>query len=128
MKGSNVLLMISHCGIWTGCICVATHLCGLHINGCDVTILFAGHFLADEFQCRGWSLNFNPLGLPLWIDQIIHVGQILMYVRRMKVSERHYRPLASIAKDLPCQFCSPRFSKRGRDGLPSPTSVLVSTC
>ncbi len=24
----------------------------------------------------------------------------------MKVSERHYRPLASIAKDLPCQFCS----------------------
>ena len=77
MKGSNVLLMISHCGIWTGCICVAAHLCGLHINGCDVTILFAGHFLADEFKCRGWSLSFNPLGLPLWIDQIIHVGQIL---------------------------------------------------
>jgi hypothetical protein len=39
MKGENVLLMISHCGIRTGCICAAAHLCGLHINGGNVILM-----------------------------------------------------------------------------------------
>jgi hypothetical protein len=78
MKGQRALLMITHCGIWTGCIAIAAHLVGLRIDAFDVVFLFVVHWLADTAKARGWYRNADPLGWPLWADQGIHLVQLLV--------------------------------------------------
>jgi len=76
-KGKRLIMMITHCGIWTGCISVAAHLCGTVLGLPTIAVLFFVHFIADEVKAQGWYCNADPLGWPLWLDQTIHVGQII---------------------------------------------------
>jgi hypothetical protein len=79
MKGKRILLMISHCGIWTGCIVVAAAYLGIPPTTGLLAFLFVGHFLADEAKAQRWWFyeNLDPLGAALWVDQSFHVLQIL---------------------------------------------------
>ena len=80
MKGQRLLLMLTHCGIWTGCIAVAGHLCGLMVLPWMVAILFVGHFGIDDFKAGGHYGNADPLGWPLWVDQVAHIIQIGIFI------------------------------------------------
>jgi hypothetical protein len=82
MKGERVLLMASHCGIWTGCIVTAAHLVGLAISPLMLVSLFVIHFAADTAKAKKWAFyaHMEPLGDALWIDQTIHFLQILVVV------------------------------------------------
>jgi hypothetical protein len=77
-KGNRVLLMITHCGIWTGCIVTAAHFAGLLVSPFMLVSLFVIHFSADSAKARKWAFyaHMEPLGAALWIDQGIHVLQI----------------------------------------------------
>lgn len=80
MKGQRILLMLTHCAIWTGCIVAAGHFCGLPVNYGAISVAFIVHYLVDEFKAHGGYGKADPLGWPLWCDQLIHVGQIMIYI------------------------------------------------
>lgn len=75
MKGKMPLILITHCGIWTGCICSAAHFAGISVGLPMVGCLFGVHAVADYAKANGWYGNADALGWPLWVDQGIHVLQ-----------------------------------------------------
>lgn len=79
-KGKNHIALVSHAGIWTGVICVASWAIGIPIGLFDVAFLFVVHAVADYAKAKplGFYKNMNPLGKGLLIDQMIHVLQILL--------------------------------------------------
>lgn len=80
MKGKNHILLVSHAGIWTGCICTALWLMGIPVGLFDVVWLFLVHAVADYMKAKplGFYKRLDPLGKGLFIDQMIHVAQILI--------------------------------------------------
>lgn len=82
MKGKNVILLISHAGIWTGCIAIAGYLVGFDVSILDITLLFIVHTIADYLKAANklWYKNLNPLEGGLLSDQMIHVGQVLLFI------------------------------------------------
>lgn len=81
-KGKNVIALISHAGIWTGCIAVSGYLVGFNVNIIDISILFVVHAIADYLKANNklWYRKLDPLKGGLLSDQIIHVGQILLFI------------------------------------------------
>lgn len=79
-KGKNHIVLVSHAGIWTGVICVASWAIGIPIGLFDVVSLFVVHAVADYAKSKplGFYKKLNPLGKGLLIDQLIHVLQILV--------------------------------------------------
>src|SRR5690625_3941158 len=49
-KGVNPISLISHAGIWSGCIAVAGFLIGFDIGLFDVVLLFIIHAIADSLK------------------------------------------------------------------------------
>jgi hypothetical protein len=80
MKGKNVIVLVSHAGIWTGVIATAAHLIGIDINVIDVAWLFVVHALADYFKAKpvGIYKNMDSLKGGLLLDQAIHLAQIII--------------------------------------------------
>ena len=80
MKGKNHILLLSHAGIWTGCITVAGVLMGLDVGLIDIALLFVVHTIADWMKAANkfYYPKFNALKGGLLIDQLIHVGQIIL--------------------------------------------------
>lgn len=80
MKGKNHIILVSHAGIWTGCIAVAGLLMGLDIGLLDVVLLFIVHTVADWMKATNqlYYKKFDALKGGLLIDQSIHIGQILL--------------------------------------------------
>ena len=81
-KGNNVVSLIAHSGIWTGTILIAAYLIGYEINMIDVWLLLLIHALADYVKAKpiGFYKELDPLGAGLVLDQIIHVGQIILFM------------------------------------------------
>lgn len=79
-KGKNQIIMITHVGIWTGFICLGLHLLGIPFTNLEVISLFVVHYIADTMKARNiWFYKkLNPLGSGLFIDQLIHVIQIVV--------------------------------------------------
>ena len=80
MKGKNMIVLISHAGIWTGTILVATHLLGFDITLLDVASLFVVHAVADYMKAKpvGIYKKLDSLKAGLVLDQSIHVLQIIV--------------------------------------------------
>mgnify|MGYP001248586340 CR=1 FL=1 len=80
MKGESYILLVSHVGIWTGCITVAGLIMGLNIGVLDIAILFIIHTIADYLKATGrlWYKYLDSLKGGLLSDQLIHVGQIIL--------------------------------------------------
>lgn len=82
MKGKNIIVLFTHAGIWTGCIVVAGYLLGFNIGYLDITLLFAIHAIADYLKAANklWYKKLDTLKGALLSDQLIHVGQILLFI------------------------------------------------
>lgn len=80
MKGKNHIILVSHAGIWTGCIAVAGFLTGLNIGLLDVALLFIVHAVADYLKAANklYYKKFDALKGGLAIDQSIHIAQIIL--------------------------------------------------
>lgn len=79
-KGKNHIVLVSHAGIWTGTILVATHLLGFDVTLFDVVWLFIVHAVADYLKAKpvGVYKKLDSLKGGLLLDQSIHVIQILI--------------------------------------------------
>lgn len=82
MKGKNIIVLVSHAGIWTGCIALAGYLLGYEVGIFDVAVLFIVHAVADYLKAANklWYKKMDSLKGGLLIDQLIHVGQILLFI------------------------------------------------
>lgn len=82
MKGKNHIVLVSHAGIWTGCISVAGMVMGLDIGLLDITLLFFVHTVADYLKAANklWYKKLDSLKGGLLSDQLIHVGQIVLLI------------------------------------------------
>ena len=80
MKGENHIILVSHAGIWTGCVAVAGIIMGLNIGVLDVVLLFVIHAIADYLKATNklWYKYLDNLKGGLLSDQLIHVGQIIV--------------------------------------------------
>lgn len=82
VKGHNAIALLSHAGIWTGCVATAGYLVGIDVQMFDVALLFMVHVVADYLKAAGklWYKNMDSLKEGLAIDQLIHVAQILFFL------------------------------------------------
>lgn len=79
-KGKNPIILVAHAGIWTGCVTIAGLLMGLDIGLLDVTLLFVVHTIVDYLKAANklYYKKLQPLQGGLLIDQLIHVGQVVL--------------------------------------------------
>ncbi|WP_396583078.1 DUF3307 domain-containing protein [Bacillus sp. SG20033] len=80
MKGKNVIVLVSHAGIWAGTISIAAFLAGIHITSVDVAALFIVHAIADHLKAKpvGFYKKLDELKGGLLLDQSIHLTQIIV--------------------------------------------------
>jgi hypothetical protein len=74
-KGKYDYLLFCHVVIWTGCICVGLWFLGL-LLWWKVVMLLVGHFLIDRRKARKTDKT-NALTKDLWIDQLLHLAQLI---------------------------------------------------
>lgn len=81
-KGKNPIILVTHAGIWTGCIAVAGYLIGFEVGYLDIALLFFVHAVADYLKAANklWYKKLDSLKGGLLSDQLIHVGQILLFI------------------------------------------------
>lgn len=82
MKGKNHIILATHAAIWTGTICTALWIMGIDVTLLDVLWLFVVHAFQDYLKAKpvGIFKKWNPLGKGLLVDQLVHVGQIVVLV------------------------------------------------
>lgn len=104
-KADNLLILMTHCLIWTFAVGAALTYTGLYASW-QLWWLFFGHFAMDFLKSRGYIghmceafyfLMFpdrrprmseapykgwmnDPVRLPLWIDQLWHIFQLAVCV------------------------------------------------
>ena len=104
-KANNMLILTTHCLMWTFAVGAALTYTGLYASW-QLWWLFIGHFVMDFLKSRGhigrWCEAFyfwlfpdrrphmseapykgwmnDPLRLPLWIDQLWHIFQVFACV------------------------------------------------
>jgi len=73
-KGKFLYIMLVHCMIWTGLVCIALQYIGI-LALWKFLFLFIGHFLMDNFK---WKFIKNPGENKKWtyIDQGWHMIQL----------------------------------------------------
>ncbi|WP_428909687.1 DUF3307 domain-containing protein [Niallia sp. Krafla_26] len=81
-KGKYPYLLFVHCFIWTGCIAAAGYLIGYTITFIDLGLLFSLHALADYLKAKPalFYKKADPLRTGLYIDQFIHILQLLLFM------------------------------------------------
>lgn len=81
-KGKNIIILLTHAGLWTGCIAVAGYLIGFNVGYLDIALLFIVHAIADYLKATNklWYKKLDSLKGGLLSDQLIHVGQILLFI------------------------------------------------
>lgn len=71
-KGKLWMVMLSHCMVWTACICVALQYCNLFAVW-KVVFLVIGHWVVDLWKCR--KPNTPENWKYIYPDQIWHLMQ-----------------------------------------------------
>lgn len=81
-KGSNKILLFTHAGIWTGIICITATFLGYNIDLVDVIFLFIVHSILDYCKSNNVGIysRLDPLKEGLLLDQLLHVGQIILLI------------------------------------------------
>jgi hypothetical protein len=70
-KGKYWIVMVSHCIVWTGCICFCLQWLGIFATW-KVFFLVLGHILADEIKCH-WPSEIKEWHV--FVDQVFHLIQ-----------------------------------------------------
>lgn len=81
-KGKNIIILLTHAGLWTGCIAIAGYMIGFNVGYLDIALLFIVHAIADYLKATNklWYKKLDSLKGGLLSDQLIHVGQILLFI------------------------------------------------
>ena len=78
MKGEWPMVMLAHCIVWTGCICIALKYIDRY-KLWKVFFLLIGHFIIDEisqfYMDYDYSVSEQVINL---FDQIAHLGQLMV--------------------------------------------------
>lgn len=75
-KGKYDYILLCHSIIWAGTICLGLYILGmLTLN--KLVFLLVGHFWIDRWKSRKEDKS-KALTRDLWIDQLLHIGQILL--------------------------------------------------
>lgn len=76
------LILLSHAGIWAGCIALAGYLIGYDVNEFDVIFLFIVHAILDLLKAGNVGIykKLDPLSSGLLLDQSLHVLQIIVFI------------------------------------------------
>lgn len=75
-KGKNDFILLVHSCLWAGIICAGLWLFGV-LTWPKAGFLIAGHFFIDRWKARK-SDKTHALGRDLWIDQTLHIVQLLV--------------------------------------------------
>lgn len=80
-KGTNPPSLVAHAAIWTGTICAAAIVLGLHPGLVLALLLFASHAAIDWAKARKWTVfeDMGDMGA-LTLDQTFHVFQIIFFL------------------------------------------------
>jgi len=79
-KGKHWLVMLAHCMIWTGCVCIALEYWNVFAYW-KVVFLFLTHFVIDTWKCRVYAEKpfcQQPDACHLYIDQVLHFIQLIV--------------------------------------------------
>lgn len=76
MKGKYDYLLLCHSIIWAGLISLGLYLLGL-LTIWKILFLLIGHFVIDRWKARKEDKT-NALTKDLWLDQLLHMVQILI--------------------------------------------------
>ncbi len=68
-KGWNFIVMLAHCVVYTGCVCIALDYVGM-LRMSDIFIVFFTHLAMDTLKCCAT----NKLNVWLWVDQFYHLS------------------------------------------------------
>lgn len=73
-KGKHWFVLLWHCIIWTGCICIALeYFCSFELW--KPIFLIAGHYCIDLWKCKT-STKLNEWHLA--VDQLFHLLQLII--------------------------------------------------
>jgi len=72
-KAKSWLVMISHCMVWSGCVCIALRLLGLYASW-KLPVLLLGHIIMDKTKCVLTEKGFNAAWM-MRLDQLFHLLQ-----------------------------------------------------
>jgi hypothetical protein len=50
-KGKYWIIMLSHCVVWTGCVCIALQYFNI-LSFWKLLFLFVGHWVCDKWKCN----------------------------------------------------------------------------
>lgn len=77
-KQKNNYILFVHCAIWALGLSIILPLLGL-FAWWKVIMLLIGHYIIDYWKCRRLYKNWNISDYnSLYIDQSLHIGQILL--------------------------------------------------
>ena len=77
-KGDSPMVMLAHCIVWTGCICIALKYLNRY-RLWKVFFLLAGHFIIDEISQFYMDYDYCISGQMINLfDQIAHLGQLII--------------------------------------------------
>ena len=81
-KGKYWIVMLAHCVVWTGCICLALDFLSTSrelLVWWDIPILLIPHYLIDSWKCRVYAKKpfcQQSSAKHLYIDQALHLLQL----------------------------------------------------
>lgn len=73
-KSKSWFLLFVHAATWSTLLFLVARFYG-GVSWTQLPILFVGHFVIDMWKCRYTRLE--KLGSALWIDQVLHVAQVI---------------------------------------------------
>jgi Protein of unknown function (DUF3307) len=78
-KGKSTLLMTAHVSIWTGLIATGLYIVQGSLSWWELIFLFFVHFIFDVMKARSIGIYklLDPMKGGLWLDQIVHLVQII---------------------------------------------------
>jgi len=76
-KYDELSVMIAHCLVWTGCICIAMHHLGV-VQAWHMFFLFGGHIIIDLLKGVMTVGGRKNVIKWLWVDQFAHMLQIVV--------------------------------------------------
>ena len=76
-KSKKNYILFVHCAIWSLGIYIALHFLGL-ATVWKLIMLLVGHYIIDYWKCRGLYKKYMKDFTAYYIDQSLHVVQILL--------------------------------------------------
>ncbi|KKM67724.1 hypothetical protein LCGC14_1468250 [marine sediment metagenome] len=71
-KQKNCIILLIHCVIWSGCVCVALQYLDI-LTAWKYSFLFFGHLVIDYWKIKKKK---EPYDIYFYLDQVFHIIQL----------------------------------------------------